>query len=135
MSNHMNQTLADLEKAIIADGVVDSEEVGQLRDRLYDDGIIDREEADMLFNINDAVSGHANDPAWQELFVQAISDHLLQDDVSPGEIDEDELKWLIERIEGDGKLDDCEKALLANLKRRATSLSSEMIAMLDQAGI
>lgn len=135
MSDHMTQSLGELEKAIIDDGVVDAEEVKQLHERLYDDGTIDRDEADMLFNINDAVSGKANDASWQALFVQAISDHVLLDDDSPGEIDEDESNWLVKRIEGDGKLDDCEKALLANLKQKAKSLASGLSKLIDSAGI
>jgi len=112
-------TLSELKKSILADGVIDKDEVKQLQEVLYADGVIDKEEAEFLFELNDAVSGKDNDPAWEELFVNAISAFLLEDETSPGEIDDEEAKWLLAKIQGDGQLDQIEKALLANLKAKA----------------
>jgi hypothetical protein len=112
-------TLNELKKSILADGVIDRAEVKQLREVLYADGIIDKEEAEFLFELNDAVSGKENDPTWGEFFINAISDFLLEDESSPGEIDKEEAKWLLERIQGDGQLDKTEKALLENLKKKS----------------
>ncbi|MDR1368868.1 MAG: TerB family tellurite resistance protein, partial [Dysgonamonadaceae bacterium] len=114
-------TLKELKVSILADadGVIDEAEVKQLREVLYADGKIDKEEADFLFELNDAVSGKANHNSWQTLFVEAITNFLLEDETSPGEIDEDEAQWLLEKIQGDGQLDETEKALLANLKSKA----------------
>jgi uncharacterized membrane protein YebE (DUF533 family) len=114
----------ELKKSILADGVIDEQEVKQLREVLYADGIIDKEEADFLFELNDAVSGKANHPSWKELFVEAITSFLLDDEKSPGEIDDDEAKWLLEKIQGDGKVDEVEEALLKNLKAKAKKISS-----------
>jgi len=111
--------LNELKKNILADGVIDEVEVKQLREVLYADGIIDKEEAEFLFDLNDAVSGKENDPSWREFFVNAISDFLLEDEASPGEIDEEEAKWLLAKIQGDGQLDKAEKALLENLKKKS----------------
>ena len=113
------ETLNKLKKSILADGVIDKDEVKQLQEVLYADGVIDKEEAEFLFELNDAVSGKDNDPAWEELFVNAISAFLLEDESSPGEIDDEEAKWLLAKIQGDGQLDQIEKALLANLKAKA----------------
>ena len=112
-------TLSELKKSILADGVIDKDEVKQLQEVLYADGVIDKEEAEFLFELNDAVSGKDNDPAWEELFINAISAFLLEDETSPGEIDDEEAKWLLAKIQGDGQLDQIEKALLANLKAKA----------------
>jgi uncharacterized tellurite resistance protein B-like protein len=109
----------ELKTSILADGVIDESEVKQLREVLYADGKIDREEAELLFELNDAVSGKANDDSWEALFVEAITSHLLEDETSPGEIDEDEAKWLLAKIQGDGQLDKTERALLLNLKDKA----------------
>jgi len=113
--------LLELKKSILADGVIDETEVKQLREVLYADGKIDIEEADFLFELNDAVSGKANHSSWETLFVEAISSYLLEDEISPNEIDEEEAKWLLSKIQGDGKLDKTEKALLENLKKKAKS--------------
>ena len=112
-------TLSELKKSILADGVIDEAEVQQLRAVLYADGKIDKEEADFLFELNNAVSGKENHSSWETLFVEAITGFLLEDEASPGEIDDDEAKWLLAKIQGDGQLDKTEKALLANLKKTA----------------
>ena len=119
--------LEELKKSILADGVIDQEEVAQLREVLFADGKIDSEEAEFVFELNDAVSDKNNHASWQTLFVDVISSYLLDDESSPGEIDEEEAKWLLAKIQGDGNLDATEKALLANLKAKAKKFP----AMLD----
>jgi hypothetical protein len=126
MADHMKQTLSELQKTIVADGVVDADEVKKLRERLYADGVIERDEAEFVFNINDAVSGNSNDASWQELFVDALCDYLLQDEKSPGVVDDAEATWLLERIQRDQQLDDAERALLKALESRATSLAEKL---------
>jgi hypothetical protein len=93
---------------------------------LYADGKIDQAEAEFMFDINDAVSGNANDPAWQSLFVDAICDYLLKDEVSPGVVDGAEAAWLLERVQRDQQLDDVERALLTALESRATSIDEKV---------
>lgn len=124
--NNLNK----LKKSILADGIIDEQEVKQLRDVLYADGIIDKEEADFLFELNDAVSGKENHPSWKSLFVEAISSFLLDDETSPGFVDEDEAKWLLNKIQGDGKLDDIEISLLENLKSKAKQIPNSLLKLL-----
>ena len=111
--------LSELKESILADGVIDEAEVKQLREVLYADGKIDKEEAEFLFELNDAVSGKDNHPSWETLFIEAITSFLLEDEASPGEIDDEEAAWLLAKIQGDGQLDETERALLANLKKQA----------------
>ena len=127
-SGHMN--LQQLKKELLADGKIDAEEVNKLRKVLYADGKIDQEEADFIFEINDAVSGKKNDPAWNQFFVQAISDFLLNDEKSPGVIDEEEGKWLVEKIGADGQVDGVEKELLVYLKKNAKSIPSSVSSLI-----
>ena len=115
-------TLSELKKSILADGIIDAAEVEQLREVLYADGKIDKEEAEFLFELNDAVSGKDNHSSWEKLFVEAITGFLLEDETSPGEIDNEEAKWLLSKIQGDGQLDKTEKALIDNLKKKAKVL-------------
>ena len=123
-------SLEDLKKDLLADGKIDAEEVNKLREVLYADGKIDQEEADFLFELNDAVSGKPNDSSWNQFFVEAISDYLLNDEKSPGVIDEEEGKWLVEKIGADGQVDGTEKALLENLKKEAKSFPASLAALL-----
>lgn len=111
--------LEALKREILADGKIDAAEVEQLKKVLYADGVIDKEEANLLFDLNDIVSGKDNTPSWSAFFVTAISDYLLKDEISPDVIDEDEANWLKERIGADGKVDGVEKELLTNLIAKA----------------
>lgn len=124
------QPLEQLKKDLLEDGVIDAEEVKELQEVLYADGVIDHEEADFLFELNDAVSGHENHPSWNEFFIKAISSFLLEDEVSPGEIDDEEAEWLYDKVVGDGQVDGVEKDLLMNLKRNAKSFPVKLESLL-----
>lgn len=124
-------SLEELKKDLPADGIIDAAEVNKLRDVFYTDGKIDQEEADFVFELNDAVSGKKNDPSWNQFFVQVISDYLLNDEKSPGVIDEEEGKWLVEKIGSDGKVDSVEKQLLEHLKKNAKKMPASVTALLD----
>ena len=115
----MTTDLQALAKDILDDGVIDAREVAVLRETLYADGVIDREEAELLFQLNDAVSGKANHASWPKFFVSALTDHLLKDEESPGVLDEDESAWLISKIQGDGHVDSTELALLVSITAKA----------------
>ena len=123
-------TLNELKAYLLADGIIDADEVAKLKELLYEDGVIDKEEANFLFEINDAVTGKDNDPAWETFFIQAIADFLLKDEVSPGEIDADEAAWLVEKIGADGQVDGTEKALLEKLQKEAKSFPETLAALL-----
>jgi uncharacterized tellurite resistance protein B-like protein len=122
--------LTELKKSILADGVIDEQEVKQLREVLYADGIIDKEEAEFLFELNDVVSGKKNHASWETLFVEAITSFLLEDEKSPGEVDDDEAKWLLDKIQCDGKIDDSEAALLKNLKAKAKNIPQSVLNLI-----
>ncbi len=113
------KSLEELKKDLLADGIIDADEVKELEEVLYEDGVIDKDEADFLFELNDAVTGKANDPSWEKFFVKAITSFVLDDETSPGEIDDDEAQYLYDKIKGDGQVDGTEKALLLNIKKNS----------------
>lgn len=115
------KTLSGLKNEILADGIIDANEVKELETVLFADGKIDEEEATLLFELNDAVSGKENDSSWSKLFVKAVSSYVLDDENSNGEIDEQEAKWLYDNIKGDGQIDDTERELLNNLKAKSNN--------------
>lgn len=120
------KSLEELKKEILADGIIDAGEVKEIENVIYADGTIDQEEADFLFELNDAVSGKANDSSWKDLFVKAISSFVLDDDESNGEIDADEAKYLVSQIQGDGQIDAVEMALLVHLKSTLGNLPESL---------
>ena len=113
------KSLEELKKELLADGIIDADEVKELEKVLYEDGVIDKDEADFLFELNDAVTGKANDPSWEKFFIKAITSFVLDDETSPGEIDDDEAQYLYDKIKGDGQVDGTEKALLLNIKDKS----------------
>lgn len=124
------KTLDELKAAVLADGIIDANEIKEIESVIYADGKIDKDEANFLFDLNDAVSGKANNNGWQSLFVKAISAFVLEDDKSPNEIDADEAEFLYQRIQGDNQIDAVEKALLLNLKDKAKVFPDKLNTLL-----
>lgn len=122
--------LNELKKEILADGVIDAEEVMTIKQIIYSDGKIDKEEADFLFDINDEVTGKNNSPEWKNLFIEAITSFILEDEASPNEIDEDEAMYLYDHINGDGQVDDTERALLENIKQKSKNFPEVLDSLL-----
>ena len=122
--------LDQLKKELLADGIIDSNEVKTIKDVIYEDGKIDKDEADFLFELNDAVSGKENAPEWKELFIEAITAFVLEDEVSPNEIDDDEAEYLYDQIKGDGQVDDIERTLLENIKAKAKNFPEILASLL-----
>lgn len=122
--------LEQLKKDLLADGIIDSDEVNIIKTVIYEDGKIDKDEADFLFELNDAVSGKENASEWRELFIDAITAFVLEDEVSPNEIDKDEAEYLYNQIKGDGQVDDTERALLENIKAKAKPFPEILASLL-----
>ena len=119
MTDFMNEPLSELLNRVIDKSFVDAVDVEGLRKRLYANGDIDREKADFLFAINDAVTGKDNAPGWAGLFVEALTDHVLKDKTTAGEVDDIEAAYLIQKINNDGQVDPVEVALLVNIMAQA----------------
>lgn len=126
--------LDELKKDLLSDGIIDVEEVETIKHKIYEDGKIDREEANFLFELNDAVTGKDNAPEWKELFIDAITAYVLEDEMSPDVIDEDEADYLYEQINGDGQIDDTERALLENIKAKAKNFPEKLASLLNKYG-
>ena len=122
--------LDELKKDLLSDGIIDVEEVETIKHKIYEDGKIDREEANFLFELKDAVTGKDNAHEWKELFIDAITAYVLEDEMSPDVIDEDEADYLYEQINGDGQIDDTERALLENIKAKAKNFPEKLASLL-----
>jgi len=122
--------LEQLKKDLLADGIIDAEEVKTIKEVIYEDGKIDKDEADFLFELNDAVSGKENAPEWKSLFIDAITSFMLEDEVSPNEIDDEEANYLYNQIKGDGQVDETERALLENLKAKSKNFPEILASLL-----
>lgn len=84
-------------------------------------GTVDLIVGDMLFDLKDDVlqfRGHIA-PEFMDLFVNTLGKILLEDDNSPGVIDDDEALWLRGMLQKNKKLDKYEQKLLKELKLKS----------------
>lgn len=113
----MNE-LSALRKQILADGFISADDVTMLRNAFAGSPMtIDK--ADFLFRLKDSINHARVAPQFKEFFVEAISEYILGDEESPGEIDENEAKWLRGRMQASGHLDRYDKALIKAIKEHS----------------
>ena len=105
-------------KQIIADGKLSDQEVEGLRELLFD-GEMTKEKGNFIFELKDLVADDKRTQKFEELFVDVISVLLLEDDISPGEIDDDEAKWLRAKLQHKGFIDKLDQRLLENLRKKS----------------
>ena len=113
---------------VFEQGQIDDAIVESIRTLVYEDGIVDTEEINHLFELNDIVSGKDNSPEWKALFVKAVTEGVLEDEESPGVIDDDESAFIKSKIGNDGVVDDIELELLVNILEHAVACSNSFIA-------
>ncbi len=114
-----NIEFQDLRKRIFANGKITPEDVILLREVLLAEQTMDREKGNFLFDIKDNTSRSNQCDAFKELFVEAITALLLNDEHSPGEISEEEAKWLRAKIRFKGYTDKTDDMLINNLKHKS----------------
>lgn len=113
------EKLKELKKTVVADGHLSEEDVELLRETLFNDEGMTREKANFIFNLKDIISKEHLTNDFKELFVEAISTFLLEDEESPGEIDDSEAKWLRAKIQTKGYQDSVDILLLENLRKKS----------------
>lgn len=103
---------------IIARGAITDGDVMKLRSVTYADGRISPEEADALFRLNDA--GLDSTRAWNDYFIEAITDFLVNQAEPLGYVTAENARWLLDRVEHDGHVDTrTELELVINIIDRA----------------
>jgi hypothetical protein len=86
--------------AICERGVITAGEVLAMRRAFYAEGIITSDEADAIFAINNSCREQAAD--WSDLFVEALTDFIVQQAEPQGYVTVENAEWLIARIAVDG---------------------------------
>jgi hypothetical protein len=110
---------------IMADGVIEDDEIKVLKKELLADGKIDKDEITFLVDLRNTAQKKAKakkaevNPKFEKFFADAVKNYLLAD----GKIDDSETDWLRGVIFADKKVDAGEKKLLTDLKKTAKSVS------------
>lgn len=103
---------------MIKRGSITDADVMKLRSLTYADGCISPEEADVLFQLNDA--GLTFTWAWNDYFIEAITDFLVNQAEPTGYVTAENARWLIDRVGRDGRVDTrTELELVINVIDRA----------------
>lgn len=114
----MLDNLYAYKKQIISDGQLSNEEVEGLRELIFE-GEITKEKSNFLFELKDLITKDKINNSFEKLFVDTITKFLLEDEDSPGEIDDDEAKWLRAKLQAKGYMDKLDLKLLDNLRKKA----------------
>ena len=111
--------LDELKRNIYKDGHITPSEIDLIEEFLQSDGGMNKTKGNFLFDLKNNYTKDKLPPKFKSIFINSITSYLLDDEDSPGEIDEDEAKWLRAKIQYNGKIDEYDKALLENLKKKS----------------
>lgn len=124
---NMTEDLVALRKQLVSNGELGDDDVLRLRDIMYAGGMT-LQKGEFLFSLKDLANREFAKGTvslkFKELFVEAISSLLLEDENSPGEIEDREAKWLRAKIQNNTVIDDYDRALLKNLRERSINYPS-----------
>jgi uncharacterized tellurite resistance protein B-like protein len=119
--------LNELQTELLQDGKITDQEVEVIRQYLQENGSLDMEDAKFLVELlSDA---REVSPAFDELFFPALKAVFLAD----GRIGLDEQFYLLKMLYSDGKVRECEKQFLRELRREATETTPEFEALCQEA--
>src|SRR4051812_12435777 len=96
----MSFSFSDFSAALKAGAPVTADDVLALRRWVWPDGVVSTSEAEALLSLNRLVRAPAAE--WNLLFVEAISEHVLNASEPHLYVDEAMAAWLIEEIERGG---------------------------------
>lgn len=113
------ESLVDIKKTIVSDGKISQKDIKLLRNTLFNEEGMTRKKADFLFKLKDTINKEHHISDFKELFVDAITIFLLEDEISPGEIDSSEAKWLRAKIQTKGYIDKIDMLLLDSLRKKS----------------
>lgn len=84
-------------------GEISEADVRHLRREVFQDGLVSLQEADAVFALNDAIDRKCE--AWNEFFVEVMTDFTVNQAEPRGYISHENAKWLVNRISHDGVVD------------------------------
>lgn len=113
----MSVNLRELKKELFRDGPFNDEKIKVLREAMFDEEGMTLPKGNFLFEIKDKLTSSGKRfSSFDDLFMEGITALLLEDEDSPGEIDEKEARWLRAQIKRNGQIDEIERNLLHNLR-------------------
>lgn len=114
------------------DSAISAEEILALRRAAWPDGRIDADEAEAIFVLNDQIAEPTAE--WSDFFTEALVEFTVNGTHPRGHVSEENARWLIERVQHDGKVDSLtELELLVRVLEKALSAPESLrLFVLDQ---
>lgn len=101
-------------------GRIQPDDVRYFRTEVFRDGVVSQAEAEALFAMNGAVPVKC--PEWNEYFVEALAQFVVEQVEPRGYVSVDNAQWLIESISRDGRVEPAnELELLVKILDRSQS--------------
>jgi len=127
MDGRWPEALTSIEAEIRRGARISADHVLQLRRAIYRNGSIGRDEAEFLFHLNR--QSQDDDPAWAELYVEALTDFFFWREGTDSALTEDAERLLFSWVGQRGSVDDpTELRLLLNLMFRSKAASERFRA-------
>ncbi len=98
----MTMQFRSLAEQAAADGEIDAAEILSLRRSAWPDGRISPDEAEAIFVVNDRIA--APTAEWSDFFTEALVEFIVNTAEPHGYVSDDNARWLIERVQHDGKV-------------------------------
>lgn len=116
----MTMQFRSLAETAAADGEIDAAEILSLRRSAWPDGRISPDEAEAIFVVNDRIAAPTTE--WSDFFTEALVEFIVNTAEPRGYVSEDNARWLIERVQHDGKVNSLtELELVVHVLEKALS--------------
>jgi hypothetical protein len=116
--------LQELKAKFVEDGVMDAEECAEFRAVVFEDGKVDLEELRIATELQNELSGADNCAEWKTLYTDILCSFALEDDETPGVVDESEADTLITLLDD---IDSVEIYALTQMCARGTKVHPKLI--------
>ncbi|MES2302498.1 MAG: hypothetical protein V4521_10580 [Pseudomonadota bacterium] len=132
----MTMQFRSLAEQAAADGEIDAAEILSLRRSAWPDGRISPDEAEAIFVVNDRIA--APTAEWSDFFTEALVEFIVNTAEPHGYVSDDNARWLIERVQHDGKVNSLtELELVVRVLEKALSAPESLrlfaLDLLEQA--
>lgn len=121
-----------LDQQLQARGHIEGQHALQLRRMIYANGTVTRKDAEILFKLDAACS--KKDPAFAELFVEALTDYFVWQTEPKGYVTPDLARFLIDNVTADGHVESkTELALVLNVVHWARQCPEDVVTLVLEA--
>jgi hypothetical protein len=118
-------SLQEFKAKFVENGIMDAEECVEFRTVVFEDGKVDLEELRIATELQNELSGAENAPEWKTLYTDILCSYALDDEDTPGVVDESEADTLITLLED---IDSLELYALTQMCARGTEVHPKLIA-------